>query len=181
MIDIVENCVLDSFVVLEKGTRSRLGGGVHNILSQPTWTSIGWWEQFHLRIQYPDKLITAKGGANKRQEDCMLTCCCFAHFLVCFLEVLCLRCLITWRACILDVLCLLGLLWLLELLCFFEERSSWLCQLCTRNCKLPYWSTLWLGKMSNEIFFLHVSAFRFEGNRWIRPIKPHLFLNRSTE
>ena len=27
MIDIVENCVLDSFVVLEKGTRSRLGGG----------------------------------------------------------------------------------------------------------------------------------------------------------
>ena len=36
MIDIVENCVLDSFVVFEKGTRSRLGGGGHNILSQPT-------------------------------------------------------------------------------------------------------------------------------------------------
>ena len=36
MIDIVENCVLDSFVVLEKGTISRLGGGGHNILSQPT-------------------------------------------------------------------------------------------------------------------------------------------------
>ena len=36
MIDIVENCMLDSFVVLEKGTRSGLGEGVHNILSQPT-------------------------------------------------------------------------------------------------------------------------------------------------
>ena len=95
-------------------------------------------------------------------------------FLRCFAY---LRCLITWRAWY-YVLCLLQNC-LLELLWFLEERSSWLCQLC--NCKLRYWSTLWLGKMSKEIFFLHDSAFRFEGNRWISPIKPHLFLNRSPE
>ena len=89
------------------------------------------------------------------------------------------RCLITWRACILDVHCLLGLLWLLELLCFLEKRSSWLCQLC--NGKLCHWSTLWLGKKSNEIFFYTIRPSVSKEIGELDPIKPHLFLNRSPE
>ena len=45
-------------------------------------------------------LLQQKEAQTREKKDCMLTCCCFAHFVVCFLEVLCLLKVFDYLTCL---------------------------------------------------------------------------------